>query len=113
MAEHQAALSTLMEQRSMEAMAALRAEEKAGPISASQAAAVGAAMRSAAGRRSAAEELLMTEKAVLDGKTPMDIWMEADKAPTSKSPRSSPRRGGDKGGVERRVRTFVGLNFVR
>ena len=103
----------------MEAMAALRAAEKAGPISASQAAAVGAATRSAAGRRSAAEELLMTEKAVLDGKTPMDIWMEADKAPTapakggSKSPRSSPRWGGDKGGVERRVRTFVGLNFVR
>ena len=103
---HQANLATLVQERSHEAMSALAHVEKH-VVPTSQRAETSAAVRSAAARRAKLEDEAM--QVVMDGQSPMDLWLKADSHAAVK--KASPR--GAKREVERTVKTYVGLNFVR
>ena len=99
MRQRQAALGSLVAEKSAAAVAALSSAESAFP-SHSEAAAVSAAVRTAASRRAQAGVFLPDE-------------LEGDEALVSASYSRSPRVPGTDKAIERRSRTFVGLNFCR
>ena len=71
-----------------------------------------AALATASVRRAEAERRSVFEDAMHEG--PMDVWKAAGKEPEAGGTLRGNSAASPRGGApERRVRTFVGLNFVR